>query len=85
VLICKRCVKRCRAGAEIRKALKTELKIRRDLAKPKLGLVTTSCLGVCPKSAVVIAGGSTLRSGDYLLLSGSDGVAAAVEAMLHDQ
>ncbi|MDB5626981.1 MAG: hypothetical protein JWR73_2783, partial [Tardiphaga sp.] len=44
-------------------------------------VVPTSCLGICPKRAVVIASAATLHRGAYLLLADRDGIADAVQAL----
>lgn len=73
ILVCKKCLGRIDDGKKLRKNLKSEAK-RRSLAqnvKPPR-VVLTSCLGICPKRAVVVAGGETLARGEYLLLGDSD-------------
>ena len=81
VLVCKKCLGRISDGSELRRALKSEVKQRsaaQGTKRPRV--VLTSCLGICPKRAVVVASADTLQRGEYLLLANSDaaGPAAAV-------
>ena len=82
VLVCRKCVKRCAAGREIKRDLKRELKqaTRNDPARSRI--VATSCLGICPKRAVTVASATSLQNGEYLLISNREGVAGALEALL---
>jgi predicted metal-binding protein len=83
VLVCKKCLGRIDDGKVLRKSLKSELKRRsamQDVKSPRV--VLTSCLGICPKLAVVVASAATLQSGQYLLLSGADASAEAVAALM---
>ncbi|MES2028071.1 MAG: hypothetical protein V4477_02735 [Pseudomonadota bacterium] len=48
-------------------------------------VVLTSCLGICPKRAVVVASAATLQGGQYLLLSGAEDSAEAVTALMPDR
>jgi hypothetical protein len=47
--------------------------------------VLTSCLGICPKRAVVVGSAATLQNGQYLLLSGADASAEAVASLMPDR
>jgi hypothetical protein len=44
--------------------------------------VMTGCFGICPKRAVVVASGSTLQRGEYLLLPDVDSGAEAVALLV---
>ena len=79
ILICKKCQGRLADGKAIGKSLKSELK-RRSASQggKRPRVVTTSCLGICPKRAVVVASAATLQQGRYLLLADA---AAAPEAV----
>ena len=58
VLVCKKCLSRVDDGKALRKTLKSELKARSAAqgTKPPR-VVLTSCLGICPKRAVVVGNG----------------------------
>jgi predicted metal-binding protein len=83
VLVCKKCLKRVEDGGSLKKALKSELK-HRDFspAKKPPRVVLTSCFGICPKRAVVVASGTTLQRGEYLLLTNTDQAAEAVALLV---
>ncbi len=69
----------------MRKSLKSDLKRRsakQDMKSPRV--VLTSCLGICPKRAVVVASAATLQCGEYLLLSGADASAEAAATLMPD-
>lgn len=85
ILVCKKCLGRIDDGKELRKALKSDAKdfSRKQGVKPPR-VVTTSCLGICPKRAVVVASASTLQDGKYLLLSGADASREAIPALMPD-
>lgn len=85
ILVCKKCLGRIDDGKKLRKALKSEAKNRsavQDVRPPRV--VTTSCLGICPKRAVVVASAATLRNGKYLLLSKAKASAEAIAALMPD-
>ena len=85
ILVCRKCLKRADGGKAVKSALKSELKSRRAAGggkPPKL--VMTSCFGLCPKRAVVVASAATLARGDYLLLADGDAVALAVTTLMPD-
>ena len=83
VLVCGKCLKRIDAGSKLKRALKTELK-RRSVAQAtrRPRLVMTSCFGICPKRAVVVASGATLQRGEYLLLSDVNSSAKAAALLV---
>ncbi|MFT3940755.1 (2Fe-2S) ferredoxin domain-containing protein [Rhodopseudomonas sp.] len=69
MLICGKCLSKIDGGKKLKQALKAELKraaAARGGKRPKL--VTTSCLGICPKRAVVTASAGTLAWGEYVLV-----------------
>jgi hypothetical protein len=68
ILVCK-CLKRCPNGSRIKRALKVELKRERFDGSKRPRVVTTSCLGICPKSAVVLTNGHRLCNGEFVLVS----------------
>lgn len=71
ILICKKCLKRSRQANKIRRELKSELKHRPRIARKAAKLVYSGCFGICPKKAVVLASGSSLHNGEYILISRS--------------
>ncbi len=82
VFVCRKCLKRVEDGREIRRALKSELKQRAKASGGKRPrVVMTSCFGICPKHAVVLASDSTLQRGEYLLLTDSEDIAGAVDIL----
>lgn len=82
VLVCKKCLKRSDEGGEIKHALKAELKRRAKASGGKRPrMVMTSCFGVCPKHAVVLASEATLRRDEYVLVSGGEEAVAAVDIL----
>ena len=78
VFVCKKCLGRVPDGKALRKALKSELKRRGSAAGTKPRVMLTSCLGICPKRAVVVASAATMARGEVLLLA--DAGAAVAEA-----
>lgn len=82
VLVCRKCLKRAPGGSGIKRALKSAAKSLCD-AQPgrRPRVVMTSCFGICPKRAVVVASGATLHRGEYILLADAD-QAADVAALL---
>lgn len=86
VLVCKKCLGRVADGKAITKTLKSELK-RRSATMGGKGprVVTTSCLGICPKRAVVVASAATLHQGRYLLLADDKAAAEAIALLIPDQ
>ena len=85
VLVCKKCLKRARDGKSVKRSLKAELK-RRSGENGKRGrTVLTSCFGICPKRAVVMASVNTLRRGEFLLVPGRGAISEAADVLLRDQ
>lgn len=86
VLVCKKCLGRIDDGKALRKALKSELKSRsaaQDVKSPRV--VLTSCLGICPKRAVVAASAATLQGGQYLLLPDANAAAEAAALLMPEK
>jgi predicted metal-binding protein len=83
VLVCKKCLGRIDDGKELRKSLKSELKQRAAAqgGKPPR-VVLTSCLGICPKRAVVVAGAAMLEQGRAMLLADADAAKEAAAQLL---
>lgn len=85
ILVCKKCLGRIDDGKKLRKALKSDSKGRsraQDVKAPRV--VMTSCLGICPKRAVVVASAATLKDGKYLLLSDANASAEAIDVLMPD-
>jgi len=85
VLICGKCLSKIDGGKKLKQALKAELKhaaAAQGGKRPKL--VTTSCLGICPKRAVVTASAATLAKGEYVLVGDRKETEEAVK-VLSDQ
>ncbi|WP_398470667.1 (2Fe-2S) ferredoxin domain-containing protein [Tardiphaga sp.] len=85
ILVCKKCLGRIDDGKKLRKALKSDSKKRsrkQDVKSPRV--VMTSCLGICPKRAVVVASAATLQHGRYLLVTSADASSEAVSALMPD-
>ena len=81
ILICKKCLKRASDGKEVRSTLKRQLKQQRsDTGKPPR-VVMTSCFGICPKRAVVMASGQSLQRGEFVLASHGDDVKDALKIL----
>ena len=82
VFVCKKCLTRVPDGSKLKRSLKLELKQRASAQGVKSArVVLTSCLGICPKRAVVIASAASLQRGEYLLLADRDGIADAVKVL----
>lgn len=82
LLFCRKCLKRCSVGDEIRTTIKRRLK-KAGLDKKKTPrLVSTSCFGICPKRAVVLASGHSLSDNEYILVSSRGDVDKALEKLL---
>lgn len=81
ILVCKKCLKRAPAGAEVRRELKSALKHRPSGALKRSRLVSTSCFGICPKRAVVMASAQSLQAGEYILVSHRRQVDDALEGL----
>lgn len=83
ILVCKKCLKRIDRGSKLKRALKSEVKRRgATQAKRRSRIVMTDCFGICPKRAVVVASGSSLQRGEYLLLPDVDSGAEAVALLV---
>ncbi|MCP9629766.1 (2Fe-2S) ferredoxin domain-containing protein [Rhodopseudomonas palustris] len=83
VLICGKCLSKINGGKKLKQALKAELKhaaVDRCGKRPKL--VTTGCLGICPRSAVVTASAATLASEEYVLVGSRSETAEAVRVLI---
>ncbi len=82
VLVCRKCLKRSDDGREIRRALKSELKQRaKETGGKRPRVVMTSCFGICPKRAVVLASDATLQRGEYVLLTDSEDITGTVDIL----
>lgn len=86
ILVCKKCLGRIGDGKKLRKALKSDAKARSaaQAVKPPR-VVMTSCLGICPKRAVVVASAATMSDGRYLLLSDAEASGEAITALMPDR
>ncbi|WP_205502603.1 (2Fe-2S) ferredoxin domain-containing protein [Rhodopseudomonas sp. BR0G17] len=85
VLICVKCLSKIDGGKKLKQALKAELKRAAAAQRGKRPkLVTTSCLGICPKRAVVTASAATLGRGEYVLIEDRSEVAAAVGVLIEE-
>lgn len=83
ILVCRKCLKRAPGGSDLKRALKSALKLgRSDCAKRKPRMVMTSCFGICPKRAIVVASGATLARGECLMLANASDAEAAVMLLL---
>ena len=87
IFVCKKCLGRIDDGKALRRGLKSEAKRLGHARKTKPPrIVLTSCMGICPKRAVVVASAATLQQGQYLLLADADSAAnAAAILMLEGQ
>jgi predicted metal-binding protein len=85
LLICGKCLSRIEGGKKLKQALKAGLKqhaAARGAKRPKL--VTTGCLGICPKRAVVTASAATLLRNEYVLIDDRKAAAAAIAMLIPD-
>ncbi|MCG6206800.1 (2Fe-2S) ferredoxin domain-containing protein [Rhodopseudomonas sp. HC1] len=86
VLICGKCLSRIDDGKKLKQALKSELKHAAAARGGKRAkLVTTGCLGICPKRAVVTASAATLGRGEYVLVEEAKAVREAMAVLLPAQ
>jgi predicted metal-binding protein len=85
ILVCKKCLGRVADGKAITKTLKSELKRCAAQGGKRPRVVSTSCLGICPKRAVVVASAATLHKGHYLLLADGKAAAEAIALLIPDQ
>jgi hypothetical protein len=83
VLVCKKCLKRIPDGRKMKRALKSAAKSLGD-AQPgrRPRLVLTGCFGICPKQSVVVASGTTLHRGEFVLLADANQAADAVTVLM---
>ena len=77
VLICGKCLSKIDGGKKLKQALKAELKQAAAPGGKRPKLVTTGCLGICPKRAVVTASAATLGRGEYVLIADREAVGEA--------
>jgi predicted metal-binding protein len=83
VLICGKCLSRIDDGKKLKQELKAELKHAAATHGGKRAkLVTTGCLGICPKRAVVTASAATLGRGEYVLIDDAKAAGEAMGALL---
>ena len=81
VFVCRKCLKRSAQGSAVRSALKRKLKRQgSDVRKPPR-LIVTSCFGICPKKAIVLASAGSLRKGEYILASRQADLAEALDLL----
>jgi len=78
VLVCRKCLKRSDAGADVRRALKTGLKADRRDGRKAAKLVMTGCFGLCPKKSIVVASGASLTRQEYVLVTNRNQVPRAL-------
>ncbi|WP_150104575.1 (2Fe-2S) ferredoxin domain-containing protein [Rhodopseudomonas palustris] len=84
VLICGKCLSKAGGGKKLKQALKAELKRAAAQGGKRPKLVTTGCLGICPKRAVVTASAATLGRGEYVLIEDRTEAAAAVKVLIEE-
>ncbi len=85
IFVCKKCLGRVKDGKALKRGLKSEAKRLSQARKSKQPrIVLTSCMGICPKRAVVVASVATLQKGQYLLLADADSAANAVAILMPD-
>ncbi|MFT3940752.1 (2Fe-2S) ferredoxin domain-containing protein [Rhodopseudomonas sp.] len=85
VLICGKCLSKIDGGKKLKQAMKAELKhaaAAQGGKRPKL--VTTGCLGICPKRAVVTASAATLGRGEYVLVEDRKETGEAVRVLIEE-
>ena len=83
VLICKKCLTRVNDGSGLKRALKSEVKRRgKMLGLKKSRVVMTSCFGICPKRAVVVASAATLQRKQTLLVAVKEMAAEAAAILM---
>ena len=83
IFVCKKCLGRIDDGKALRRELKSETKRLAQMRATKPArIVMTSCLGICPKRAVVVASAATLQTGQYLLLADADSAANAAAILM---
>ena len=83
ILVCKKCLGRIDDGKALRRGLKSEAKrLAQERGEKPARVVLTSCLGICPKRAVVVASAATLQQGQYLLLADGDSAVNAAPILM---
>ena len=83
IFVCKKCLGRIDDGKALRRGLKSETKrLAQERGEKPTRVVLTSCLGICPKRAVVVASAATLQRGEYLLLADGDSAAKAAPILM---
>jgi predicted metal-binding protein len=82
ILVCRKCLKRSCEGKEIRRELKHALKAQHPNKVKRPRLVSTSCFGICPKKAVILASGRSLQDGKYLLVADRQEVKNVLKSLL---
>lgn len=83
VFACGRCLARHDKGKKLKTSLKAALKstsVGQTLKRPRL--ITTSCFGICPRQAIVLASDRTLRAGRYVVLEKRTDAGRAVAILL---
>ncbi len=70
ILLCGKCLKRHPDGSDLRRAIKTEARrrVEDDGSKRKVKVLKISCIGLCPRRAIVAASSATLCAGEVLLV-----------------
>lgn len=82
VFVCGKCLRKSDDGRSIRKALKAGMAERAEAAgqrTPKL--VETKCMGLCPKQALVVAGGAALARGEVVIVKRAEDASAALDML----
>lgn len=87
VLVCGKCLKRHPDGKAVRRALKDAVaarapEVRVGRKREKVRLVKTTCLGLCPKRALVLASAASLSRREVVLLHGTREASDAVAQLL---
>jgi predicted metal-binding protein len=81
VLVCRKCLKRSDEGADVRRALKSQLKASRPEGSKGAKLVMTGCFGLCPKQSIVVASGASLQRQEFVLVADRDQVPRALKLL----
>jgi len=63
IFVCRKCLKRSAEGSAVRRALKGKLKRRDSHGRKPPRLIATSCFGICPRKAIVLASAESLPQG----------------------
>ena len=81
--MCRKCLSRVADGRALKRTLKSELKQpSRAQAMKRPRVVLTTCLGICPKRAAVVANGASLHRGEYLLLEDEESVREVIGMLM---